>query len=159
MFFQKAKENAIAYVDYEHWYISMRNLYSVTPDLKSWAAEIRKQYDVKDILFFANFANPAFKNEIPRLREITNTIIETQIRDDSYPMKDMSDVVMIDAIYRQLENRHSPKVFILFTGDGHFEPVVRHLTQDKGKKVVLYGVKNSTSRLLKDAATEWYEYS
>lgn len=157
MIFGKKKEGAIAYVDYEHWYISMKNLYGVIPDLKSWAAEIRSKYDVKDILFFANFANPAFKSEIPRLREVTSTIIETQIRDDAHPMKDMSDVVMIDAIYRQLEDRHSPKVFILFTGDGHFQPVVRHLAQDRGKKVVLYGVKNSTSRLLKDAATECHE--
>lgn len=91
------------------------------------------------------------------MREVTSTIIETQIRDDSHSMKDMADVVMIHAIYRQLENRHSPKVFILFTGGGHFQPVVRHLAQDKGKKVVLYGVKNSTSRLLKDAATECHE--
>ena len=48
MLFRTKKESTIAYVDYEHWYMSMKNLYGVAPDLKSWASEIRKQYDVQD---------------------------------------------------------------------------------------------------------------
>lgn len=157
MLFRKKRETAIVFVDYEHWLISMKNLYGILPDVRSWAAEIRERHQVKDILFFANFNHPAMKNEVPRLREVSNSIIETQLREDNHPMKDMSDVVMIDALYRQAYDRHSPDTFILFTGDGHFQPVVRYLAQDCKKKVILYGVKNATSRMLREIAAEYHE--
>ena len=73
-------------------------------------------------------------------------------------MKDMSDFVMLDHIYRAAADRHSPRIFILFTGDGHFAPVVRHLVQDLRKDVILYGIRGSVSHFLKDAANECREF-
>ena len=73
-------------------------------------------------------------------------------------MKDMSDFVMLDHIYRAAADRHSPRIFILFTGDGHFAPAVRHLVQDLRKDVILYGIRGSVSHFLKDAASECREF-
>ena len=73
-------------------------------------------------------------------------------------MKDMSDFVMLDHIYRAAADRHSPRTFILFTGDGHFAPAVRHLVQDLRKNVILYGIRGSVSNFLKDAVSECREF-
>ena len=70
---------------------------------------------------------------------------------------DMSDVIMLDAIYRQAAVRRPPQTFVLFTGDGHFQPAVRYLTQDLGNRVVLYGIRGTISRALREAATEVFE--
>ena len=72
------KPHAIAFVDYEHWYISLEKLHNRKPDIKAWFNEISKDYDVKDIIFFADFSNTAIRLEIPKIREVSSTIIETQ---------------------------------------------------------------------------------
>ena len=69
----------------------------------------------------------------------------------------MSDVIMLDAIYRLAAKKKSPPNFILFTGDGHFQPVVRYLVQDLRKNVEVYGVRTTMSRALRDAASASFE--
>ena len=101
------------------------------------------------LLFFANFAQMSLHNEITRIRAVTNDIIETQFGLPGSHMKDMSDFVMLDHIYRAAADKRSPRTFILFTGDGHFAPVVRHL---------VYGIRGSVSNFLKDAASECREF-
>lgn len=149
---------AIAFVDYEHWFFSLKTDYATKPDVQAWAKEVREQYKVERILFFANFAQAVLHNEITRVRAVTNDIIETQFGLPGSHMKDMSDFVMLDHIYRAAADRHSPRIFILFTGDGHFAPVVRHLVQDLRKDVILYGIRGSVSHFLKDAASECREF-
>ena len=50
-----AKPSCIAFVDFEHWYISLDRYYSVRPDVRSWANELEKNYDVREIAVFADF--------------------------------------------------------------------------------------------------------
>lgn len=126
--------------------------------MQAWAKEIREQYKVERLLFFGDFVQPILHNEITRIRAVTNEIIETQFGLPGSHKKDMSDFVMLDYIYRAAADRHSPRTFILFTGDGHFAPAVRHLVQDLRKNVVLYGIRGSVSNFLKDAASECREF-
>lgn len=126
--------------------------------MQAWAKEIREQYKVERLLFFANFAQPILHNEIIRIRAVTNDILETQFGLPGSHIKDMSDFVMLDYIYRAAADKRSPGTFILFTGDGHFAPVVRHLAQDLRKKAVVYGIRGSVSNLLKEVATECLEF-
>ncbi len=72
------RKRAIAFVDYEHWYISLNNLYGIKPDIRAWRAILSEKYDVKSIYFFGNFSNPALRAEISKIREISSLIIETQ---------------------------------------------------------------------------------
>ena len=57
MWFKKKsqKPSCIAFVDFEHWYISLDKYYSVKPDVSAWSAELSKTYDVKEIAIFADF--------------------------------------------------------------------------------------------------------
>ena len=112
---------------------------------------------MKSIQFFGNFLDRNLSNEVVRIREVSNDIIETNCDNEGRFMKDMSDVIMLDAIYRAAAEKRSPQTFVLFTGDGHFQPVVRYLVQDLGKRVELHGIRTTVSRALRDAASECFE--
>lgn len=157
MFWHKKSQQAIVFVDYEYWFISMKDLYHTQPDLKGWCSQLRERYQVESIRFFGNFLDRNLADEVSRIREVSNEIIETDCNNDGRFMKDMSDVIMLDAIYKRAADRKAPYNFILFTGDGHFQPVVRYLVQDLGKRVELYGVRATISRVLREAATVTFE--
>ena len=69
---------AIAFVDFEHWYISLERMYSVKPDVKAWAEELRESYDVEEIAIFADFSNPGLRGELEKIRNVTNFVIDTK---------------------------------------------------------------------------------
>ncbi|NLD87075.1 MAG: NYN domain-containing protein [Clostridiales bacterium] len=151
---EQQNKRAVAFVDYEHWYISMTRMYNQKPDLKGWQEEISAKYDIINILFFADFSSGSIRAEIPRIREISNTIIETQNTGGFYK-KDFTDFIMLDFIYQRAYMRESDEAFIIFTGDGHFSSVVRFLTNRCQKEVGVYAVKEAFSSQLKSSAS-WY---
>lgn len=65
--------------------------------------------------------------------------------------KDMTDFVMLDYIYRAADENRKVRTYLIFTGDGHFQSVVKYLTE---KKVVLCGIRDSMSRPLEAVATD-----
>lgn len=157
MFWSKNNNAAAAFVDYEYWYVSLKDIYHAQPDLMGWCGHLRERYQVESIRFFGNFLDRNLSNEVARIRTVSNDIIETNCNNDGRFMKDMSDVIMLDAIYRTAAEKRSPRTFVLFTGDGHFQPVVRYLVQDLGKRVELYGIQGTVSRALREAASQCYE--
>ena len=72
------KKRAVAFVDFEHWYISLDKLYHIRPDIKGFRDELSDRYDIVDIAFFGDFSNPSLRAEIFNIRQVSNTIIETQ---------------------------------------------------------------------------------
>ena len=67
MFFCKKSDNrAIAFVDYEYWYVSMKNRFGIKPDIKDWCTAIRENHRMENILFFANFLQGGLPEEISR---------------------------------------------------------------------------------------------
>ena len=155
IFGRKKKTGAVVFVDYEHWFISYKNLYRIKPDLKAWYDGLCEKYDGLDIYFFADFTGE-LKNELPEIRKITNHIVETRNQTERLK-KDMTDFIMLDYIYQMGVDKKSPKTFIIVSGDGHFQSVVRFLTTKLQKKVVVYGVAQAFSQQLKEAATEIVE--
>lgn len=149
------KERAIAFVDYEYWYYSYQNLYHLKPDPEAWRAELEKRWHLQDILVFGNFSG-AISEELPRLRRITNTIIETGNTFNHYK-KDMTDFIMLDYIYQYAAEHPKIGTYVIFTGDGHFQTVVKYLTQKCRKDVAVYGVRDSFSAHLQAVATETAE--
>lgn len=154
---RKRENQAMAFVDYEHWFFSLREKFGVKPDVLAWAKEVRDQYDISQMLFFGNFLQEILQDEVTRVRTVTNDIVETQFGNPGYRIKDMSDFILLDHLYRASEDRRSPQTFLLFTGDGHFAPVVRHLVQEKKKTVIVYGIRGCVSHFLKENATECRE--
>lgn len=146
---------AVAYVDFEHWYISMENIHRKRPDVTAWHDELMKKYNIRDVVFFADFSNIKLKNEIVNIRKITNTVIDTQ--NSGHYKKDYTDFIMLDYIYQNAIDSDKTDVHIIFTGDGHFSSVANFLKNKLRKKVVIYGVSGAFSSRLKDAATEFYE--
>ena len=123
---RKRENQAMAFVDYEHWFFSLREKFGVKPDVLAWAKEVRDQYDISQMLFFGNFLQGILQDEVTRVLTVTNGIVETQFGNPGYRIKDMSDFILLDHLYRASEDRRSPQTFLLFTGGGHFAPVVRH---------------------------------
>ena len=150
------KPHAIAFVDYEHWYISLEKLHHQKPDIKAWFNDISTKYDVKDIIFFADFSNTAIRLEIPKIREVSSTVIETQ-NASAHHKKDFTDFIMLDHIYQKAVEAHNIDTFIIFSGDGHFSSAVSFLVTRRKKEVIVYGVKDAISTQLKNCATCSYE--
>ena len=130
--------------------------YSLRPRVRAWRDELAKSYDIKEMYFFADFSNAGMRAEIPRIREVTNLVIETQNTSPHYK-KDFTDFIMLDNIYQKAFSSPGVDTFIIFTGDGHFSSVVRFLVQNCGKKVLIYSVKDGLSGLLKNVCTRAYE--
>lgn len=144
--------HAIAFVDYEHWYISLERQYSVKPDVKGWAADLKEKYEVDEIAIFADFSNPGLRGELEKIRDVTNMIIDTKNQSEHYK-KDFTDFIMLDYIYQRAMTRKDIDTFIIFTGDGHFNSVVRFIINQCRKKVGIYGITNATSSQLKASAS------
>jgi len=88
-----------------------------------------------------------------RLLKMGVTVVDTE--SDTYTYKkDMTDFVMLDAIYQCAHQAEEVDTFVLFTGDGHFWSVIRYLTLQREKQVILYGVQGSLSARLQDVASE-----
>lgn len=151
--FKNKKRKAIAFVDYEYWFYSCKEKFSIAPNIQKWKKEIEEKYDVKDIMIFGDFSHENITGELPKIRRITNTIIETG-NTFAKRKKDMTDFVMLDYIYQATENHKDVDTYILFTGDGHFQSVVKYLSNKKGKDVVVYGLPDSFSKQLQDVATD-----
>ena len=69
---------------------------------------------------------------------------------------DFTDFIILDAIYREAAKKDSPDVFVIFTGDAHFNLAIKYLRELK-KKVIIYGVKRSLSNKLKSSANSYVE--
>lgn len=149
----KKKNKAMVFVDYEYWFYSYKTRYGIRPNPAKWRASLEGTYNIDDVMVFANFSSPGLNGELDSIRAMTNTIIETG-SDSQKAKKDMTDFVMLDYIYQCADSRRDIGTYILFTGDGHFQSVVKYLTQKKHKKVVLFGVTDSFSKRLSSVADE-----
>lgn len=150
------RKRAVAFVDYEHWYISLSNLYGIKPDIRAWHKTLSEKYDIAGIYFFGDFSNPALRAEISKIREISNLIIETQ-NVGAHHKKDFTDFIMLDHIYQSVVDSHNNiDAFIIFTGDGHFSSVVSYLVTKCRKEVGVFAVRDALSSQLKNCAS-YYE--
>lgn len=146
------KPKAVAFVDFEHWYISLTKMYDRKPDIKGWYADMAKKYDIAEICFFGDFSNQSLRAEIPHIREVTNFVIETQ-NASPHHKKDYTDFIMLDHIYQRAMTSNDIDTFIIFSGDGHFSSVVSFLNIKLGKNVGIYGVRDAISNQLKNSAS------
>ncbi len=147
------RKKTMVFVDYEYWFYSYKTRYGIRPNPAKWRASLEEKYNIDDVMVFADFSSPGLSGELDSIREMTNTIIETE-SDTQKAKKDMTDFVMLDYIYQCADSRRDIGTYILFTGDGHFQSVVKYLTQKKRKKVILFGVTDSFSKRLSSVADE-----
>ncbi len=149
-----ALPRAVAFVDYEHWYISLKNNFGMKPNIKGWFDDLRTRVTLTEAVFFADFSHKSLADEIKRIRLYSNTIIDTR-NVGTNVKKDFTDFIILDHIYQKALSANDVDVFILFSGDGHFSSVVSFLKNFRSKEVGVYGIKDSFSRQLKDTAS-WF---
>ena len=153
---RKKLPDAVAFVDYEHWYISMEKLYNQKPDIQAWFEDLKKKCNIKEVVFFANFSKFRDKEaETKRIRNFTNKIIDT-FNPDSHYKKDFTDFIILDNIYQKAFQKGSPELFIIFSGDGHFSSALAFLRNFCNKQVGIYGVSGCISKNLINNA-DWCE--
>lgn len=149
----------MAFVDYEHWYISLHKMYHIRPDIEGWVRDMSETMDVKALYFFGDFSNnSSLRDEITKIRGFTSKIIETG-NASSHVKKDFTDFIMLDHIYQEaMARRDNIDVFILFTGDAHFNSAASFLKNICKKEVGIYGIRGGFSNQLKTTASWWVEY-
>lgn len=153
LFGGKKKQNnslprAIAFVDYEHWFISTEKLYHKKPDIQAWFNDLKTKCTITEVTFFGDFSKFREKEiEIKRIRRFTNKIIDTY-NPDLYYKKDYTDFIILDNIYQKALSQPDCDMFIIFSGDGHFSSVAAFLRTFCNKEVGIYGVKNCISKNL-----------
>ncbi|MBQ5973624.1 MAG: NYN domain-containing protein [Oscillospiraceae bacterium] len=149
------EKRIVAFVDYEHWYISMDTLYNKKkPDLAAWFADLNNRGRVVDAIFFADFSKGGLKNEIARIRLFSNKIIDT-VNPNPKSVKDFTDFIILDNIYQRAMSSSDVDLFVIFSGDGHFSSAAAFLKNNLNKEVGIYGVGGATSRQLRDTG-DWY---
>lgn len=145
---------AIAFVDYEHWFISMEKLYHMKPNIQAWFNDLKKKCNIVEVIFFGDFSKFKEKElEIKRIRTFTNKIIDTYNPDLHYK-KDYTDFIILDNIYQKALSNQDVEMFIIFSGDGHFSSAAAFIRNFCNKKVGIYGVRNCVSKNLKNSA-DW----
>ena len=56
--FQKKKEHAIAFVDFEYMQISFRRKFAINPPIAEWYAEISQRFAMDDVFSLPTFPIP-----------------------------------------------------------------------------------------------------
>jgi len=145
---------AIAFVDYEHWFISMEKLHHAKPNIQAWFNDLKKKCNIVEVVFFADFSKFREKEiETKRIRTFTNKIIDTY-NPDAYHKKDYTDFIILDNIYQKAVTNRDIEMFIIFSGDGHFSSAAAFIRNFCNKQVGVYGVKNCISKNLSNSA-DW----
>lgn len=135
--------------------ITNAKLFETCIDIYEGENEIFK-IDRKGGMFYSSdnrFRNTVdIAGDLHKVRAITNTVIETS-NTFMRKKKDMTDFIMLDYIYQAIERQKGIDTYILFTGDGHFQTVVKYL-KEKRKRVIVCGFEDSFSKQLRDTASE-----
>ncbi len=145
---------AVAFVDYEHWYISLKTNYGLKPDIKAWFEDLNSKFNILEVNFFADFSHKSLADEIGRIRLFSNKIIDT--RSPNGVQKDFTDFIILDNMYQKALSSEDIEVFILFSGDGHFSSVTSFLKNFYRKQVIVYGINGCFSKQLRETATASY---
>ncbi len=151
---QNTLPKAVAFVDYEHWFISLKNNYGLKPNIKSWFEDLNSKFNLTEVNFFADFSHKSLAEEIGRIRLFSNKIIDT--RSPNGVQKDFTDFIILDNMYQKALSSDDIDVFILFSGDGHFSSATSFLKNFYHKEVVVYAINGCFSNQLRETATVSY---
>lgn len=145
------------FVDYEHWFYSMKHDYHTKPEVTEWMAEIGKDYDVKHWLAFADFNYEEIGREMQILQTAGFQVINS-CHNFTYHKKGQTEFALLNQLYQYAINYPEVKTYILFTGNGDFESAVRFLREKMDKTVIVWAVRNAFSDRLRGAANETREF-
>lgn len=146
----------VAFVDYEHWYVALREHHQRKPNLQAWFDDLKTRGKLLEVTFFGDFSDAGgMRDEINNIRRFTNRIIETK-NISAHAKKSFTDFIMLDNIYQRVISSPEIEQVVLFTGDGDFCSVASYLRNFCSKIVGIYGVDQAISSQL-EATADWCE--
>ncbi len=155
---QGAMHEVAAFVDLENVRYSMLNRWHQEPDPLAWRDKAREYGLIGIARAYADF-----DQHPPQLRQRLNVagfeaehyaVKRFRDRDGSERIRSIADLHMVIDIVDTALGRPTIDTFLFFTGDGDFIRVVAMLRNRLGKRVVICGVPETTSRDLVSAAGE-----
>ena len=150
-----AERRVIAFVNYDYWYLSNIQAFGRPPDLYTWKKDLDNRFDSQDIYFYAPFPSMRIRKELPKIRAVTNKLIETwnhPLADD----KEMTDRIMLDHCFQASRSAGMPNTLLLVTKANIIQPLVSYLKQQK-KTVIIQGVHRHMNPCLCETATQIQE--
>jgi uncharacterized LabA/DUF88 family protein len=147
-----------AFVDLENIRYSMLNRWHQEPDPLAWRDKARSYGLIGIARAYADF-----DQHPPQLRQRLNVagfeaehypVKRYRDRDGTERIRSIADLHMVIDIVDTALGRPNIDTFLFFTGDGDFIRVVAMLRNRLGKRVVICGVPETTSRDLVIAAGE-----
>lgn len=151
---ENARLKTVAFIDYEHWFIGLKDHHQRKPNIQAWFDDAKKRGNLIEVTFFGDFSDiGGMRDEINNIRLFTNRIIETK-NTSIHSKKDFTDFIILDNIYQKVIASPEIEQIILFTGDGHFSGVASYLRNFCSKVVGVYGVDDAISSQL-EATADW----
>jgi len=150
----KAALKTVVFVDFEHWYVSLREIHDRRPNIQMWFEDLRARGQLMDVTFFGNFSDDSgMRDELDQIRRFSNHIVETK-NINPHAKASFTDFIMLDNIYQKIISSPEVEQIILFTGDSDFCSVASYLRNFCGKVVGVYGIDNAISSQV-EAISDW----
>lgn len=144
----------VVFVDFEHWYVALKNVHSRRPNIQAWFDDLRTRGRLLEVTFFGDFSDEGgMRDQLDSIRRLCNRIVETK-NTSPHVKASFTDFIMLDNIYQKIISSPDVEQVILFTGDGDFCSVASYLRNFCGKVVGVYGVDGAISTQL-EAISNW----
>lgn len=142
MFFNRTtkKELTAVFIDYEHVFYSIKNLYHKRPDILSWKETILKDYPSAMIWYaFADFSYPDISHDMEKLEQAEIQTFNSR-EGTGIHRKGGTELAMIESIYQTVLKYPKIGTIILFAANRHLTKTVKFLKEELHKRIVLWSV-------------------
>ena len=121
---QETKPQAVVFVDFDHWHISLMNLFRVEASVKNLLDSIGDEYAIADIFVFGDFAG--LDHKISELATITGNLFDVQ-----GDKKSDKDAIILDKLYRcGVRHKGTDTTVIIVSGNGRLLLASRFLKEE-----------------------------
>lgn len=144
---KKNTAQAIAFVDYRYWYMSLKQLYNIRPKFTEFYNGISAEYKIKKIVLFRNFTHPFPEEKIAAISELEERYIN---------LGSTGACKMLDCIYQEIIENPEVDRYIFFTGEGHYSSIIKFLIHKK-KKIIGYEIFGTISDEYKNMYDKYIE--
>lgn len=142
MFFNRntKKELTAVFIDYEHVFYSIKNLYHKRPDIPIWKESILKDYPSATFWYaFADFSYPDISHDMVKLQQAGIQTFNSR-EGATIHRKGNTDLALIESIYQTVLKYPKIGTVILFAANRHLIKTVKFLKEELHKRIVLWSV-------------------
>jgi hypothetical protein len=144
---QCIKPLAFVFIDFDHWYVSLKSLYHIEYDIRILLDNVAEKYLINEIYIFGDFSR--LENKLSDLAVLTENIYDVGEK------KSDKNVIILDKLYRcGIQYKGTNTTVIAILGNGQFTLAERFLKEDFGLVAGVYGIRGAISASIKETA-DW----